>query len=137
MFQKPMSKINDTESASVNIIVAGTAVVGDIKSNGDLRVDGNLKGTIQVKGKLVVGSTGKIEGEVNCQTSDVSGEIKGKINVTDLLSLKSTAKVNGDIVTGKISIEPDAQFTGSCSMGGMVKKIESANESQPQTKAAV
>ena len=130
-----MSKINDIESASVNIIGAGTSVVGDIKSNGDLRVDGNLKGTVQVKGKLIVGSSGKLEGEINCQTAELSGEIRGKINVSDLLSLKSTAKVNGDIVTGKISIEPDAQFTGSCSMGNVLKKPEPVNETSTQAKS--
>jgi cytoskeletal protein CcmA (bactofilin family) len=130
-----MSKTNDMENSSVNIIGAGTSVVGDIKSNGDFRIDGSVNGTIQVKGKLIVGSTGKIEGEINCQTSEIAGDVKGKINVSDLLSLRSTAKVNGDIVTGKISIEPDAQFTGSCSMGNAVKKMEPVNEAKPQAQS--
>ena len=62
------------------------------------------------------------------------------ITVSDLLSLKSTAKVQGDIVTKKLAIEPGATFTGSCSMGGVVKDISSnagqSREEQRQEKTA-
>ncbi len=121
MFQKS-SKNNSTESVSINLIGNGTAITGDIKSSGDIRIDGILNGNITINGKLVIGSTGKIEGNIICQNADISGEIKGKINVSELLILKSSAKLVGDIITGKISIEPNATFTGSCSMGAEVKK---------------
>jgi cytoskeletal protein CcmA (bactofilin family) len=44
--------------------------------------------------------------------------------VNELLALKSTAKINGEISVGKLSIEPGADFSGSCSMGGVVKDIK-------------
>jgi cytoskeletal protein CcmA (bactofilin family) len=116
MFSKN-SKNMSSDGSSVNLLAAGTSIIGDVKSNGDFRIDGTLKGTLSVKGKLVVGPSGHIEGEIECQNADVSGEIKGKINVSELLMLRATAKISGDIFTGKISIEPDAQFTGTCSMG--------------------
>jgi len=125
------SKTNNsklTDGSSVNLIAAGTTITGDVKTEGDFRIDGTLHGTLIVKGKLVVGSHGHIQGEVECQNADVSGEVKGKINVTELLALRSTAKINGEISTGKISIEPDAQFTGNCNMGGgVVKNIQHKN----------
>ncbi len=117
-----MSKPTTPETQSINLIGAGTIIEGDIKSNGDIRIDGTIKGSLNVKGKLVVGSSGSIEGEVVCQNADVSGTIKAKINVSDLLSLKSSAKLTGDIVSGKLHIEPGANFSGSCSMGGAVIK---------------
>jgi cytoskeletal protein CcmA (bactofilin family) len=122
MFNNKNGKSAAVESTSVNLIGTGTQLVGEIKSNGDFRIDGSLKGNIEVKGKLVVGTQGTIEGEILCQNADISGNIKGKIVVTDLLTLKSTAKLSGDIITGKIAIEPEAQFTGTCSMGGGVVK---------------
>ncbi|MEO8760712.1 MAG: polymer-forming cytoskeletal protein [Bacteroidia bacterium] len=135
------SKNNNSKSAdstSVNLIATGTTITGDVKTEGDFRIDGTLQGTLTVKGKLVVGSNGLIKGEIECQNADVSGEVNGKINVNELLALRATAKINGDIFTGKISIEPDAQFTGNCSMGGVVKNIKnaSANE-QASRKTAV
>ena len=122
MFGSKNEKSAVVSSNSVNILGNGTTFVGEVKSNGDFRIDGNLKGNIDVKGKLVVGNSGSIEGEIFCQNADISGEIKGKINVTELLTLKSTARLHGDIITGKIAIEPEAQFTGSCAMGGGIVK---------------
>lgn len=112
------------DSGTVNIIGAGTSIEGDVVSGGDIRIDGNLKGTIRTRGKLVVGPTGTIDGEVTCQNADVSGSIRGKLSVTELLSLKNSAKINGEITTGKLAIEPGADFSGSCSMGGVVKDIQ-------------
>ncbi len=119
-----MSKTSTTDSPSINLIGAGTIIEGDIKSNGDIRIDGQIKGSINVKGKLVVGSTGNIDGEVVCQNADISGTLRAKVTVSELLSLKSTAKLSGDLVTNKLSIEPGADFTGSCSMGGVVKDLK-------------
>ena len=132
MFQKS-SKNNSTESVSINLIGNGTAITGDIKSSGDIRIDGILNGNITINGKLVIGSTGKIEGNIICQNADISGEIKGKINVSELLILKSSAKLVGDIITGKISIEPNATFTGSCNMGAVVKNISHVSETNSES----
>lgn len=117
-----MAKNNIIESKP-NTIVSGTVIKGEITANGDFRIDGTLIGSINCKGKIVIGQSGNIEGEVVCQNADISGKTKAKIIVDELLMLKSTAELNGDVVTGKLSIEPGARFTGSCDMGGSeVKK---------------
>ena len=124
MFNKPMAKENNSETPSVNLIGAGTIIVGDVTTNGDIRIDGSLTGSITVKGKLVIGLSGNIDGESMCQNADVSGTIKGKIVVSELLSLKASAKLTGDIITNKIAVEPGATFSGTCSMGGIIKDIK-------------
>lgn len=115
------SRNTATDSGSVNIIGSGTSIVGDVVSGGDIRIDGNLKGSVNTRGKLVVGPTGVIEGEVHCQNADISGTVKGNVQVTELLTLKATSKLSGDLVTGKLAIEPGADFSGSCSMAGVAK----------------
>lgn len=136
MFQKA-NKSSVAEGASINLIGSGTSITGDITSNGDVRIDGNLKGNISISGKLVIGPSGTLEGNVQCQNADISGEVKGKVNVTELLSLKATAKLLGDIVTGKISVEPNATFTGTCNMGAVVKNISNgAGSKQEAAKTA-
>ena len=126
---------NDTvkktaSTAAVNIISNGTTITGDIKSKGDIRVDGSLNGSIETEGKVVVGKGGVVEGDVICKDADVAGVIKAKITVSQLLSLKSSAKLNGDIVTNKLSIEPGATFTGSCSMGAVIKDIKDVGKTE-------
>lgn len=134
---KDMAKPNETNGV-VNLIGVGTTISGDITSSGDIRVDGTLKGSINTKGKVVVGTTGIVEGDVVCQNADVSGELKAKVSVSELLSLKSTAKLDGDIITNKLAIEPGANFSGSCSMGAVIKDINNAGkqESKKQEKTA-
>lgn len=120
---KSTSRTQDGGPQSFNQVAQGTSVKGDVSSAGDIRIDGTIEGSITTKGKLVVGSTGKIEGEIKCAHADVSGEIKGNITVTELLQLKSTSKLTGDIITNKLAIEPGANFSGTCSMGGVVKDL--------------
>jgi len=62
--------------------------------------------------------------------------IKAKITVSQLLLLKTSAKLNGDIITNKLSIEPGAEFTGSCSMGAIIKDIKHAEKQEKQEKTA-
>jgi cytoskeletal protein CcmA (bactofilin family) len=123
-----MSKTAEINSPErLNRIVEGTEIVGDIKSDSNIRIDGKLKGTIITKGRLVIGPTGSIEGDITCENADIEGNFNGKISVNQLLSLKSTAKLTGDIHTSKLAIEPGASFTGTCSMGGTIKDIKPAS----------
>lgn len=112
-----MAKMNETDnSTAVNLISQGTEITGDIKSAGDIRIDGVLNGNLNTKGKVVIGPSGRIKGEVECKNSEVSGMIEGKISVSQLLNLKASSKITGTIVTSKLSIEPGALFTGNCAM---------------------
>ncbi len=133
-----MSKIQETEQKSINIIGSGTKIEGDVSSSGDMRIDGTLEGNIDVKGKLVVGASGFIKGTIKCKNSDISGKIEGTINVAELLNIKASASINGEIFTKKLAIEPGAIFTGSCSMKesvslGAKPNMESKTDVKKQT----
>lgn len=114
-------------SQQINILSDGTKVKGDISSNGDIRIDGEMIGNLTTKGKLVVGNNGKIQGEVQAANVEVSGFVKGKVIARELLNMKSSAKIEGDIVAAKLAVEPGAVFTGTCSMG----VTKSVNETEP------
>ena len=111
-----MGKFNETDNSAINLISNGTEITGDIKSNGDIRIDGFLAGNLSTKGKVVIGPTGKVKGEVYCKNSEVSGAVDGRLSVSQLLTLKTDSRITGDIITFKLSIEPGAKFTGNCKM---------------------
>ena len=115
-------------SSSINIINNGTLIKGDINANGDFRLDGTLEGNIQLAGKLVVGDTGVVNGNILCQNANIIGTVNGNLSVKELLSLHSTARVKGDILINKLSIEPGAVFTGKCRMIDEVR--QQAEESE-------
>lgn len=120
---------------TLNIINSATTIVGDLNSEGDMRIDGTVKGYITSKARLVLGNTSRIEGDIKAANLELSGEVNGNIYVTELLTVKSTAKVNGDIVSTKLIIEAGAEFNGKCSMKenkNTLKKI--TNEEQPTVK---
>ena len=119
-----MAKIGETEGTNkINMIGVGTTIEGSINSNENIRFDGNLIGNLNTKGKVFVGQSGKVQGEIRCNNCEVEGVVDGKVVVTELLSLRSMSKVYGEIKTGKLAIEPGATFTGKCDMGGKKESI--------------
>jgi cytoskeletal protein CcmA (bactofilin family) len=121
---KQMAKQSDYSSPDkLNRIVEGTRIEGTVNSDSNIRIDGEVKGNILTKGRVVIGPKGKIIGEVTCQNAEIEGVIEGKIMVEDLLSLKASARLDGEIFTSKLAIDPGANFTGSCHMGNKVKMM--------------
>jgi len=115
-----MAKINESDQQQIlhNTITSGTEIVGDINSQGDLRLDGFLKGNLNIKGRVVIGKTGKVLGTITCKNAEINGNVEGKIYVSELLSITETAIVKGDIIINKLNIQPGCKFTGTCSMDG-------------------
>jgi cytoskeletal protein CcmA (bactofilin family) len=128
MFGMSSNKNQSTDGGSVNLIGNGTKIIGDITSQGDVRIDGHLTGNISTSGKFVLGPNGVVDGNINSSNADLSGEVKGKVTINEMLSLKSTAKINGDIITGKLAIEPGAVFNGTCNMGAKVRSMHKSND---------
>ena len=116
MFGKIKKTKLDNPHITGNSIMEGTVVVGDINTDGNIRIDGTVKGIIKADGKVVIGQNGVIEGEVICKNADISGTLKTKITVYGLLTLKSTANILGDIKTDMLEIEAGANFSGNCDM---------------------
>jgi len=112
-----MAKEMETAN-NINLVSAGTKVTGDIESSSGIRVDGQLKGKITIRGKVVIGSPGQVNGDIVCQLIEVSGKVSGNIQASELVSLKASSVIQGEIITKKLAIEPGAVFTGSCKMDG-------------------
>ncbi len=128
-----MAKTMEMESNSINSISRGTLIKGNIQANGDFRLDGTLEGNISLNGKLVVGESGLITGNVVCQNASIMGNVIGNISVKELLSLNAAANVKGDILINKLSIEPGATFSGTCRM---LDEVRREQESLQNTEEA-
>lgn len=107
-----------------NRIVEGTEIIGDIISQADFRLDGQLKGNFTSQGKIVIGPTGSIKGNVICKSADVEGKFDGILKAEDILNVKSKASISGEVTCGKLSVQPGADFSASCVMQPSLKKIQ-------------
>lgn len=136
MFKKTngMAKAADFDGASTNRIVNGTKIKGDVVAEGDIRIDGELVGTLSCKGKLVVGPTGRIEGEINCQNSNVSGLVSGTLVVAEMLTIQQTGRVSGEITYGKLSVDPGAEIEGTLAIVSKIKELKNGQQKSLQQK---
>lgn len=125
------------ENFSANTIQSGTSIKGEVISDGSIRIDGKLDGTLSTKGKLVVGSSGTITGDVVCENANIEGKIEGKLEVSGMLILKQSAIIEGDISTLKLVVEEGAVFNGKISMGKKLHKAVLKNEESGFQKQAV
>lgn len=124
MFNAPKSdqkvKTNglvSSSSSSSNSLVQGTNIEGSLQADKDIRIDGTLTGTLNCKGKVIIGPTGYISGDVQCENAVIEGRFEGIMMVSDVLHVKETARVEGDVTTQKLVVQPGSIFNVKCKMG--------------------
>ena len=126
-----MKKNMEVNTNSFSSINSTTKIVGEIFSDSDIRIDGNVEGNINCRAKIILGQTASVKGDLFCQNADISCNIVGNIYVENLLKLNSSANVKGDIYTQKLVIESDAIFIGKCEMGTNLPLKKQNNEVKP------
>jgi len=122
-----------------NRIAKGTKIIGDIITEGSLRIEGEIKGKVDAKAKVVVAKNAVVDGELHCDNADIEGKTKGLIKTNSILNIKKSAEINGQVITDKLIVEAGAQFNASCKMKASVKSIndiKEKSESEQQTKQA-
>lgn len=129
-------------TSSVNTLVQGTRVEGNVTAESDFRIDGQLEGNLICQAKVIIGSTGQVVGDIQCANAIIEGTFKGNLRVKEVLSVKETASVTGDVRTDKLIVHAGAVFNVSCAMGGYERgrsgtkeggKSASRDESAPAT----
>ena len=113
-------------SKLINSLVLETIVEGSIETNSDIRIDGSLKGKLNCKGKVIIGTNGMVDGEIICNNAVIEGVFKGTIKVSELMIVQESAKIEGDVFTEKLQVEPGAIYNVTCTMGG--QQIKSSKE---------
>ena len=112
-----MAKMESVVNANaISRISAGTVIKGEILSPCDIRIDGTFEGKIHSKGRVVVGESAHIKGDIVCDNIDLWGKVEGNVFVKDTLNLKEGCTVNGNLNIRKLSVELGATFNGNCKM---------------------
>ncbi len=111
-------------SNSSNIIGKGTVVEGNIETQGNIRIEGKVNGSVKSKSKIVLGQSSFIDGNIVAQNAELSGEVKGVVEISEQLTLRPSSRIDGDIITNKLIVESGATFNGGCKMGVVKKDIK-------------
>ncbi len=126
--KKTVSKTTNTQSPTLNMISEGTTLEGTLNSQNDIRIAGKLKGEGISKGKLIVTSSGLVQGDVKVADADIAGKIEGTIRVTNKLNLRDSAVIDGDIYTKTLLVEEGAQINGACKMGSDSANLDKSKD---------
>lgn len=135
MFNKEKTSSDKQFSSSATLISAGTVLNGDIISETDLRIDGTVKGSIKCSAKIIIGSTGFVDGNIEGGQADVTGKVQGNITVKDFLQLRGECNVAGNLSAAKLQIDPTATFNGQCKMNTALAAV--AGKNNPSVKSNI
>jgi cytoskeletal protein CcmA (bactofilin family) len=105
-----------TDQIPFSIIASDMTVIGDLETEGVVRIEGRVKGTVRVGSQILVAPGATIEGDLHTQEAVVAGTITGAIHASDRVELQTTAVVSGDIHTARIAIVEGAKVTGEVKM---------------------
>ncbi len=136
MFNKEKATSTEKQvSSSATLISSGTTLNGDVISDNDLRIDGTINGNVHCSAKIIIGTTGLVDGNIQGLQADITGKVQGNISVSEILQLRGQCNVTGNISAAKLQIEPTATFNGQCQMGSMANIVQMSADVQPAAEA--
>jgi len=127
---------DERKSEETTIISAGVKIEGKVRSNGNIRVEGEIQGDITSQGSLIIGGNGEVNGQLNADVISIGGNVTGTIKAKNRLTIEEKGNLKGDIFTKTLVIKEGAQFDGKCKMGESFNTdtSEAVKQIKPVTK---
>lgn len=113
-------------NASESIVGPSVKIEGDLKSQGNLRIDGTVTGKVKTSQNLYVGESANISADIEAENAVIGGIVQGNVKVSGALVLGKNGRLTGDMVCGTLQVEEGAYFAGKCQMkdNGKVQPVE-------------
>jgi cytoskeletal protein CcmA (bactofilin family) len=105
-----------TDQIPFSIIASDMTVIGDLETDGVVRIEGRIRGTVRVGSQVLVAQGAVIEGDLHTQEAVIAGQVSGAIHASERVELQATAMVAGDILTPRISIVEGGRVSGEVKM---------------------
>jgi cytoskeletal protein CcmA (bactofilin family) len=125
-----------TRDAAISIIGPGMRVVGDCETDGTLRIEGNVEGTVRAGKAVVVGKEGRVEGDILTQDAIIGGSVNGKVTAESRLELQATCTVEGEIHARRVKLDEGGTVNGSIQIGEIKKSSSSLSSSSSSSSSS-
>jgi cytoskeletal protein CcmA (bactofilin family) len=139
----PAAPVVRTASSERATIIGKTMrVVGEVSSDEELLIDGELEGILELRNRLTIGPTGKVHANIKAKEVVIFGSVRGNVEAEHRISLRTGASIIGDIKTAGIVIEDGAYFKGGIDISRTEvnkqepNKIPNKGEQKPQHASA-
>ncbi len=117
---KPQPKENSVQRkgdpTQLTIIAVGTSITGDIVSEGIVKIEGRIEGSVRAASQVLIAKGGLVSGDIHTREAVVGGDVKGSVHAEERVEIQSSASVEGDIVTLKIQIAEGGRVIGALKM---------------------
>jgi cytoskeletal protein CcmA (bactofilin family) len=104
-------------SAAISIIAPGTKVTGDFETEGTLRIEGTVEGTIKATKAVVVGKDGVVIGDISTQDAVIGGRVSGTVTAESRLELQATCIIDGQVRARRVKLDEGGKVNGQVAMG--------------------
>lgn len=101
----------------VSIIGPGMKIVGDCSSDGTIRVEGKVEGSVTTGKSVVVGREGEVVGDIKTQDAIIAGSVSGSVVAESRVELQATCRIKGDIQSRRVKLDEGGQVDGRLHMG--------------------
>lgn len=99
------------------IVAKGVRVEGDFMVEGNIVIEGEVRGTITATGDLNIGTEAKVDADIKCENAVIAGEVHGNMRINAKLELLPSSKFSGDLAAEILSVGAGAQVNGTVRMG--------------------
>lgn len=119
-----------TPETVISIIGPGMKIVGDCITDGTVRIEGKIEGSVKAGKAVVVGKEGTIEGSIDTQDAVIAGTVQGTVTAASRLELQASCKIDGEIHARRMQLEEGAILNGKVKMGEVRAKTPKVSDSK-------
>lgn len=109
--------------AGLSIVGAGMTITGDVETDGVIKVEGTVKGSVRATQQILLAPGGLVEGDLETKEAVIGGEVRGTVRAEDRVEVQATSVIQGDIVTARIAILEGGQVNGEIRMGAGARQV--------------
>lgn len=117
------------ENKEFDIIIGlSSKIVGDLSSEGSIRIDGKVDGDIKSSGDVIIGDHAEVNADIEAEYCEISGKVSGSIHTETQLKIFKSGQLDGDITVSSFTIEEGGIFSGNCIINPDKKERKSASD---------
>lgn len=104
--------------AGLSIVGTGMTITGDVETEGVIKIEGTVKGSVRATQQILLAPGGLVEGDLETKEAVIGGEVRGTVRAEDRVEVQASSSIQGDIITSRIAILEGGQVNGEIRMGG-------------------
>jgi len=106
----------DAREPGLSIVAVGMHVIGQIDTNGVIKVEGSVEGSVRAERQVLIASGGVVDGNVYTREAIVGGEVRGAIFADERVEVQAASAIHGDITTQCLVVQEGGEVNGQVRM---------------------